>query len=50
MQRSEWFDLFDMEQRLEAFRGLWGVMAYLTRNSQSAVKKEPQDAKVEQTE
>ena len=31
VQRSSWFDSFDMDQRLEAFRGLWGVMAYLTR-------------------
>lgn len=32
MQRTEWFDLFDIEQRVEAFRALWGVMAYLTRD------------------
>ena len=40
LQRTEWFDLFDVEQRVEAFQGLWGVMAYLTREvgqtSQSA--------------
>jgi hypothetical protein len=32
LQRTQWFDLFDVEQRVEAFRGLWGVMAYLTRD------------------
>ncbi|WPH00557.1 Hypothetical protein R9X50_00338700 [Acrodontium crateriforme] len=31
MQRSQWFDLFDVEQRVLAFRMLWGVMTYLTR-------------------
>ena len=33
LQRTQWFDLFDVEQRVEAFRGLWGVMAYLTRDT-----------------
>lgn len=33
MQRSQWFDLFDAEQRVTAFRMLWGVMAYLTRET-----------------
>jgi hypothetical protein len=32
LQRTQWFDVFDMQQRVEAFRCLWGVMAYLTRN------------------
>ncbi|KAF2773665.1 hypothetical protein EJ03DRAFT_285864 [Teratosphaeria nubilosa] len=31
LQRSQWFDLFDMDQRIDAFRGLWGIMAYLSR-------------------
>ena len=31
LQRSRWFDLFDPDQRIEAFQGLWGVMAYLMR-------------------
>lgn len=35
IQRSRWIDLFDKDERLEAFRGLWGVMAYLTRQPQS---------------
>ncbi|KAK4955335.1 hypothetical protein LTR10_007530 [Elasticomyces elasticus] len=33
LQRSQWFDLFDRQQRVEALRGIWGVMAYFTRDS-----------------
>ena len=33
LRRTQWFDLFDVEQRVEAFRALWGVMAYLTRDT-----------------
>ncbi|KAK5129164.1 hypothetical protein LTR08_003784 [Meristemomyces frigidus] len=32
LQRTEWFDLFDCGQRVEAFRGVWGVMGFLTRD------------------
>ncbi|KAL1310966.1 hypothetical protein AAFC00_001186 [Neodothiora populina] len=31
MQRSEWFDLFNRTQRVEAFRCLWGALCYLNR-------------------
>lgn len=31
LQRSQWFDLFDIKQRVEAFRCLWGVMCYSAR-------------------
>jgi len=31
VQRTRWYDFFDEPQRIEAFRGLWGVTAYLTR-------------------
>ena len=34
LQRSQWYDLFDLDQRVEAFRGLWGIMTYLTRDLQ----------------
>ncbi|KAK0271090.1 hypothetical protein LTR91_000981 [Friedmanniomyces endolithicus] len=37
MQRSQWFDLFDEQQRVEAFRGVWGVVAYLTRDTEASV-------------
>ncbi|KAK4889977.1 hypothetical protein LTR27_011307 [Elasticomyces elasticus] len=36
LQRSQWFDLIDQQQRVEAARGIWGVMAYLTRESGGA--------------
>ncbi|KAK0859566.1 hypothetical protein LTR91_020857 [Friedmanniomyces endolithicus] len=48
LQRSQWFDLFDEQQRVEAFRGVWGVMAYLTRDSGVGVEtcgEPPTDAK-----
>lgn len=38
LQRSAWFDLFDAEQRVEAFRGLWGAMAYLCRKVEATPK------------
>lgn len=38
LQRTQWYDLFDMEQRVEAYRALWGVMAYLTRDIVSPTK------------
>lgn len=31
LQRTRWFDLFDVEDRTEAMRGIWGVMSYLMR-------------------
>jgi len=31
MRRSRWYDLFDAEDRVEAMRGIWGVMAWLMR-------------------
>ncbi|KAK5124356.1 hypothetical protein LTR85_001573 [Meristemomyces frigidus] len=43
LQRSQWFDLFDKEQRVEAFRGLWGVVAYLTREAGATVRVSPSD-------
>ncbi|KAH9864549.1 hypothetical protein J1614_010484 [Plenodomus biglobosus] len=30
-QRTRWFDLFSIEDRTEAMRGIWGVMSYLMR-------------------
>ncbi|KAK0283581.1 hypothetical protein LTR35_006040 [Friedmanniomyces endolithicus] len=38
LQRSRWFDLFDEQQRVEAFRGVWGVMAYLKRDTEASVE------------
>lgn len=40
LQRSKWWDLFEMEERIEAFRAVWGVMAYLTRETGGEKKGE----------
>lgn len=34
VRRSEWFDLFVPEQRVEAIKLLWGVMAWLMRSTE----------------
>jgi hypothetical protein len=31
LERTRWFDLFKVEDRTEAMRGLWGIIAYLMR-------------------
>lgn len=31
MRRTRWYDLFDADDRVEAMRGIWGVMAWLMR-------------------
>lgn len=31
LERTRWFDLFDINDRLELMRVLWGVISYLTR-------------------
>ena len=31
LQRSKWFDFFDQDDRVSALRGIWGVLAWLTR-------------------
>lgn len=36
MWRSKWFDLFMVEERLEALRLLWGVAAWLSRRNEEA--------------
>lgn len=33
--RSKWFDLFDVDDRLEALRLVWGIMGYLARSDVS---------------
>ncbi|KAF2799460.1 hypothetical protein K505DRAFT_404623 [Melanomma pulvis-pyrius CBS 109.77] len=37
LQRTRWFDLFNIEDRTESMRGIWGIMSYLMR-SQERVK------------
>ena len=31
LQRSKWYDLFDPEDRVQAVRGIWGVMGWMMR-------------------
>ena len=31
LQRTRWFDLFNINDRTEAMRGIWGVVSYLMR-------------------
>ena len=38
LQRTEWYDLLDVDGRVQAFRALWGVIAYLSRDSETAAK------------
>ena len=40
LQRTRWFDLFNIDDRTEAMRGVWGIMSYLMR----AEKKSHEDA------
>jgi len=32
LERTEWLDLFDQQQRVDAFKSVWGVMEYVTRD------------------
>jgi hypothetical protein len=40
LQRTRWYDLFNVEDRTEAMRGIWGIMAYIMR------AKEVEDAEM----
>ncbi|KAF1833194.1 hypothetical protein BDW02DRAFT_570285 [Decorospora gaudefroyi] len=31
LRRTRWFDLFNIDDRTEAMRGIWGIMSYLMR-------------------
>jgi hypothetical protein len=31
LHRTRWFDLFNVDDRTEAMRGIWGLMSYLMR-------------------
>ncbi|KAI5364132.1 hypothetical protein Slin14017_G060960 [Septoria linicola] len=35
LQRTKWYDLLDVDERVQAFRALWGVSAYLFREMKS---------------
>jgi hypothetical protein len=32
LQRTRWYDLFDVDDRVDAFRAVWGVVGWLTRD------------------
>ena len=38
VRRSRWFDLLKKEDRLEAMRGVWGVIGWLTRKEEGEVE------------
>ncbi|KXT02078.1 hypothetical protein AC578_6672 [Pseudocercospora eumusae] len=38
LQRTRWYDLLDISQRVEAFRALWSVMSYLMRDVNEPAK------------
>lgn len=35
LERTCWYDLFNVDDRTEAMRGIWGIMAYLMRANDS---------------
>lgn len=37
-QRSRWYDLLKIEDRAEAMRGIWGILGWLMRNTESQAK------------
>ena len=47
VQRSRWYDLLKVEDRTEAMRGIWGVMGWLMRDTQS---QETEDVRMGGTE
>lgn len=36
LQRTKWYDLLDVEERVQAFRVLWGISCYLFRHNGDA--------------
>ena len=47
VQRSRWYDLLKVEDRTEAMRGIWGIMGWLMRDTQS---QETEDVQMGGTE
>lgn len=35
LHKTRWFDLFDVDDRTEAMRGVWGIISYLMRAKDS---------------
>ncbi|KAF2273963.1 uncharacterized protein EI97DRAFT_460640 [Westerdykella ornata] len=40
LQRTKWFDLFKVEDRTEAMRGLWGIMHFLMQSREKTAGSE----------
>ena len=34
LRRTRWFDLFNVDDRTEAMRGIWGIMSYMMRKEE----------------
>ncbi|KAF2012321.1 hypothetical protein BU24DRAFT_426190 [Aaosphaeria arxii CBS 175.79] len=49
LQRTRWYDLFSVEDRTEAMRGVWGVMAYLMRPKQQDSADQAADVAMKET-
>jgi len=45
LQRTRWYDFFVLEDRAEAMRGLWGIMAYLMRQKEKEKENEKEKEK-----
>jgi hypothetical protein len=45
MARSKWYDFFQREDRHEAMRGVWGVMAFLTRSKEQDMDEDENEEK-----
>lgn len=43
MVRSRWFDLFDPADRIQAMRGVWGVMGSLMRDVEREEREEERE-------
>ena len=44
MSRSRWYSLLSAEDRVEAYRGIWGVFAYLMRAEGTTPRAKSTDA------
>lgn len=42
MQRSKWFDMLNADDRVQAMRGVWGILGFLMRDV-SVKEKERSD-------
>lgn len=38
LQRTKWYDLLNVDDRVEAFRALWGISCYLFRSTGAEIE------------